>query len=67
MGQQDTAREEHLMWLAAQLFFRVEKEGARFSLFRDVDVSEPVHRANLTLEEAEELLNRWKLRGPHGG
>jgi hypothetical protein len=30
-------------------------------------VSQPVRHDNLTLEEVEETLNTWKLRGPHGG
>ena len=46
---------------------RVEEEGGRFTLTRTVDVPEPVRHEALSLEEAEELLNTWKLRGPHGG
>lgn len=60
-------REREMEELAAQLLFRVEKHGSRYSLLRDVDVSSPVRRDGLTLDEAEELLNTWKLRGFHGG
>lgn len=60
-------REQQMEKLAAQLLFQVEKNGSRYRLCRDVDVSSPVRRDDLTLEEAEELLNTWKLRGFHGG
>jgi hypothetical protein len=59
-------RESHLRVLADQLYFTVEKNGDRFTLKRTVDVSEPVCETNLGLDEAEELLRGWKLRG-HGG
>jgi hypothetical protein len=64
---QESERERHLRELAEGLFFAVEKQGARFTLSRHVDVAQPVRHENLTLDEAEEVLNRWKLRGPHGG
>jgi hypothetical protein len=60
-------REQHMRDLAAQLFFEVEKLGARFTLTRRVAVSVPVRHENLTLAQAEEVLNTWKLRGLHGG
>jgi hypothetical protein len=60
-------REAALETLAAKLYFRLEKAGSRYSLYRDVDVREPVRREGLTLGEAEELLGTWKLRGEHGG
>ena len=62
-----TDRESHLRRLADQLMFSVEKTGERFTLTRTADVSEPVINRSLTLSEAEELLEVWKLRGPHGG
>jgi len=60
-------RERHLRELAGSLFFAVHQEGERFTLTRDVDVAQPVRHENLTLEQAEEILNTWKLRGFHGG
>jgi hypothetical protein len=36
-----------------------------FSLYREADVSQPVRHDGLTLDEAEEILNTWKLRGFH--
>jgi hypothetical protein len=60
-------RERALLDLAGRLYFKVEKRGARFSLFRDVDVRRPVRHDDLTLIQAEELLETWKLRGFHGG
>jgi hypothetical protein len=60
-------RERHLCELAERLLFMLVKHGGRFTLARDVDVPEPIRHENLTIEEAEEILNTWKLRGPHGG
>lgn len=67
MDDPDFAREQALKELAAQLLFTVEKHGSRFSLCRDAGLSTPVRGDDLTLKEAEELLNTWKLRGFHGG
>jgi hypothetical protein len=60
-------RERAAAHLAAELLFRIEKQGNRFTLERDADVRGPVRRENLTLDEVEELLETWKLRGFHGG
>jgi hypothetical protein len=56
-----------MMELAEQLQFQVEKHGSSYSLRRVADVSAPVEERYLTLEEVEEFLNTWKLRGFHGG
>jgi hypothetical protein len=60
-------RERAMMELAKRLQFRVEKHGSRYSLRRVADVSAPVEKENFALEEAEDFLNTWKLRGFHGG
>ena len=60
-------REQHLRALADKLLFTVEKSGALFTLSRSADVSRPVRREGLSLEQAEELLTTWKLRGLGGG
>jgi hypothetical protein len=60
-------RERRLGDLARKLLFTLEKHGARFTLARDIDVPEPVRHQNLDLAEVEDVLNTWKLRGPHGG
>jgi hypothetical protein len=60
-------REAHLRALADKLLFQVEKTGGRFTLSRTADVSQPVRHAQLTLEQAEDLLATWKLRGLQGG
>ncbi|HEX2257077.1 MAG TPA: hypothetical protein VHG92_10350 [Afifellaceae bacterium] len=65
MDRQD--RERAMEELAAQLLFRLERHGSHYSLCREADVSAPVRHDGLTLEEAEELLNTWKMRGFHGG
>ncbi len=66
MQEQDD-REARLRSLADRLEFRVEKIGTHFRLRRTSDVSRPVCEDDLTLAEAEELLNTWKLRGLQGG
>lgn len=60
-------REQRLNKLAKMLLFRLHAEGQRYTLTRDVDVSKPVRHENLTLDEVEEILSTWKLRGFHGG
>jgi hypothetical protein len=63
----DSASEAGLRSLAERLQFKVERHGDRFTLTRTADVSRPVVEQGLTLSEAEELLQRWKLRGLGGG
>ena len=60
-------REAHLRKLADQLLFSVEKHGERFTLTRTADVEQAVSKKDLTIAEAEEFIETWKLRGPHGG
>lgn len=67
MAVEDHNRERRLRLLADQLFFSIEEHGGRFTLLRDVDVPAPVWHEDLSIEEAEEVLNSWKLRGFHGG
>jgi hypothetical protein len=67
MNDPKVDREHALKELAAQLMFDVQKNAARFSLRRDAGLSELFQSDNLTLDEAEEILNTWKLRGFHGG
>ena len=49
------------------VFFRLENQGSRYTLCRDVDVPKPVRHEGLTLDEVEEILNTWKLHGLHAG
>ncbi len=51
--------------LAGKLEFTVEKTGNRFTLIRTANVTPPVREERLTLDQAEKLLETWKLRG-HG-
>jgi hypothetical protein len=67
MTEPDADREKTARKLAARLFFNVEKHGRLFTITRYVDIPSPVRHENLTLAEVEEVLNTWKLRGPHGG
>ena len=56
-------REAHLRALADLLEFTVEKTGDRFTLTRTADVSPLLRDERLTADQAEELLEIWKLRG----
>jgi hypothetical protein len=67
MEDNPSEREARLQELASRLLFELQNEDSRFALYRDVDVEEPVRRNGLTLDEVEDILNTWKLRGPHGG
>jgi hypothetical protein len=65
--EQPQTRQARMRGLAERLDFAVEETGGRFTLIRTVDVPEPVREEHLTLSQAEDLLQTWKLRGPHGG
>lgn len=60
-------RVSRLRELAGRLEFIIQETEDGFTLTRSVDVSRPVREERLTLREAEELLETWKLRGAHGG
>ncbi len=60
-------REAQLRSLAERLQFSVEKSDGRFTLTRTAELSRPEREENLTLDQAEELLQTWKLRGLQGG
>lgn len=51
--------------LAERLFFELEKHDDRYSLRRKI--GDHARRENLTINEVEQVLERWKLEGPHGG
>jgi hypothetical protein len=61
--QEQSDREALMRSLAGRLEFAVQKVGDCFTLFRTVDVVPPVCAERLTLKQAEELLQTWKLRG----
>jgi hypothetical protein len=67
MQENEPDREARLRELASKLFFTLESRDARFVLYRDTDVSKPVRHECFTLDEVEDILTTWKLRGPHGG
>jgi len=60
-------RESKLKSLADRLQFTLVRTQDRFTLTRTADVPRPVCEEDLTLEQAEHMLETWKLRGPHGG
>jgi hypothetical protein len=61
--QKQNEREAHLRALADLLEFTVEKTGALFTLTRTANVLPPVREERLTIDQAEKLLETWKLRG----
>jgi hypothetical protein len=65
MEKFETDRERAAKDLAERLFFELEKHGDRYALRRKT--GEHAERENLTIDEVEQLLERWKLEGPHGG
>jgi hypothetical protein len=56
MQETPEARENRMRDLAQRLLFKVEKANGRFTLIRTADVSRPVNEMDLTLKEAEDLL-----------
>ena len=56
-------REANLRALARRMEFTVDKIGDCFTLTRTVDVPTPEREEGLTLDQAEALLETWKLRG----
>lgn len=56
MGGQERERERAAASLAAELPFRFQRRGGRFTLDCDADVGSPVRRENLTRDEVEDLL-----------
>jgi hypothetical protein len=59
-----TARAPPIIWLIG-CFFALEKHGDSYSLRRKI--GDHAERDNLTIDEVEKVLERWKLEGPHGG
>jgi hypothetical protein len=66
MQETTEERENRLRDLAQKLMFTVEMTNGRYTLIRTADLSRPVQEMDLTLKEAEDLLETWKLRGQGG-
>ena len=60
-------KEQHLRELASELQFSMEKQDERFTLTRTAQVERPEVESGLTLDQVEDVLRRWKLRGLGGG
>jgi hypothetical protein len=54
MQENDANREQRLRELASKLLFTLERRGARFALYRDVDVPTPVRHDDLALDEVDD-------------
>ena len=65
-GRADT-REGKMRARAEELEFTVNKTDRGFTLTRTSQLERPEREENLTLAQAEELLETWKLRGLGGG
>jgi len=50
MQEKEADREARLRELASKLFFTLKNQGLRFSLYRDVDVPEPIRHDGLSLD-----------------
>ena len=61
----ESDRERAAKDLAERLFFELKKHDGRYSLRRKI--GDHARRENLTIDEVEQVLERWKLEGPHGG
>jgi hypothetical protein len=61
--QSPEKRKTRMRDLAQRLLFTVEKTNGRFTLIRTAEVSRPVNEKDLTLKQAEDLLETRKLRG----
>jgi hypothetical protein len=54
--------------LADELFFTLKRDDNRYSLCRTVGLKGgSARRDNLSLDQVEAELEKWKLRGYHGG
>ena len=60
-------REAKMRALARRLEFTVDKTERGFTLTRSAELSRPEREEDLTLSQAEDLLETWKLRGLGGG
>jgi hypothetical protein len=63
----DSDREARMRILAHRLDFTVQKTAGHFTLIRSSNASTAVREEHLTIGEAEQVLETWKLRGFHGG
>jgi hypothetical protein len=66
-GGRAETREGKMLALAEELDFTVDKTERGFTLTRTTGLERPEREENLTLTQAEELLETWKLRGLGGG
>ena len=66
-GGRAQTREGKMRALAEELQFSVDKTERGYTLRRTTGLDRPEREENLTLEQAEELLETWKLRGLGGG
>ena len=65
MRKNDPAsRERKARRLAEKMFFKLEREGDHYTLWRTAGIPEPVRRQHLSLDEVEKELDLWKLQGP---
>jgi hypothetical protein len=67
LSPDETEREAHLRLLAERMQFRMEGAGGRYTLTRSTDLPRTEREENLTLDQVQDLLDTWKLRGLSGG
>jgi hypothetical protein len=66
-GGRAQTREGKMRALAEELEFTVAKTDRGYTLTRTSQLDRPEREENLTLQQAEQLLETWKLRGLGGG
>src|SRR5262249_32343504 len=65
MRKNDLAnRERKARRLAEKMYFKLEREGERYTLWSTAGIPEPIRREHLGIDEVEKELELWKLRGP---
>lgn len=58
-AEKEADREARLREVASKLFFTLKNQGLRFSLYRDVDVPEPIRHDGLSLDEVEDTYSTY--------
>ena len=64
MQEKEADREARLREVASKLFFTLKNQGLRFSLYRDVDVPEPIRHDGLNLDEVRRHTQHMEASRP---
>ena len=64
LNAREADREARLREVASKLFFTLKNQGLRFSLYRDVDVPEPIRHDGLSLDEVRRHTQHMEASRP---